>query len=188
MVQQFIADVSWDVDVLVIDTPPGTSDEHISVVEALTSGCSPDGAVLVTTPQGVSLSDVRREASFCVKAGIPVLGVVENMSGFVCPHCSVGAGGGVRRGGVVSSDLTSCGNFICRSAQTSLPRAAGRSWLRTLARRSLGVFPSTRACSRASAVCSRLCRRPPSLTPSRRWRPICAPPSPAKTRVAATSL
>lgn len=103
MVQQFIADVSWDVDVLVIDTPPGTSDEHISVVEALTSGCSPDGAVLVTTPQGVSLSDVRREASFCVKAGIPVLGVVENMSGFVCPHCSVGAGGGVGRGGVVSS-------------------------------------------------------------------------------------
>ena len=127
MVQQFIADVSWDVDVLVIDTPPGTSDEHISVVEALTSGCSPDGAVLVTTPQGVSLSDVRREASFCVKAGIPVLGVVENMSGFVCPHCSVGSGGGVG-GGVVSLDLTSCcGNssagvhkHLCHSLSLSL--------------------------------------------------------------------
>ena len=50
----------------------------------------PDGGVLVTTPQGVALTDVRREANFCVKANIPILGVIENMSGFVCPHCEVG--------------------------------------------------------------------------------------------------
>jgi len=101
MIQQFIGKVAWgELDYLVVDTPPGTSDEHLAVVEAL-RGYRPDGAVLVTTPQGVALNDVRREASFCVKARIPILGVVENMSGFVCPHCSeevnvFSAGGGER--------------------------------------------------------------------------------------------
>ncbi|XP_068673577.1 cytosolic Fe-S cluster assembly factor NUBP2 homolog [Montipora foliosa] len=88
MIKQFLSDVCWgDLDYLIIDTPPGTSDEHITVVENLRK-YNPDGAVLVTTPQGVSVSDVRREMSFCQKTKIPVLGVVENMSGFVCPHCS----------------------------------------------------------------------------------------------------
>lgn len=88
MVQSFLQDVAWgDLDYLIIDTPPGTSDEHIAVVENLRS-YKPDGAILVTTPQGVALNDVRREASFCRKAKLPVLGVVENMSGYVCPHCS----------------------------------------------------------------------------------------------------
>ena len=49
----------------------------------------PDGAVLVTTPQAVALADVRKELNFCRKAGLPILGVIENMSGFVCPHCAV---------------------------------------------------------------------------------------------------
>lgn len=87
VIKQFLEDVCWgDLDYLVIDTPPGTSDEHISVTQYLGS-FNPDGAVIVTTPQGVSLSDVRKEISFCKKIGLPVLGVVENMSGFVCPCC-----------------------------------------------------------------------------------------------------
>ncbi|CAG8567028.1 5149_t:CDS:2 [Paraglomus brasilianum] len=87
MIRQFLADVCWgDLDYLVIDTPPGTSDEHISIAEYLKE-TNPDGAVIVTTPQAVALADVRKELNFCKKVGIPVLGVVENMSGFVCPHC-----------------------------------------------------------------------------------------------------
>ncbi|XP_003391853.3 PREDICTED: cytosolic Fe-S cluster assembly factor NUBP2 homolog, partial [Amphimedon queenslandica] len=89
MIKQFLSDVVWgQLDYLIIDTPPGTSNEHISVVVNIKS-ISPDGAILVTTPQGVSLSDVRREVSFCKKILLPVIGIIENMSGFVCPHCSV---------------------------------------------------------------------------------------------------
>lgn len=88
MIKQFITDVVWgELDYLIIDTPPGTSDEHISIVEAL-KGYNPDGAILVTTPQGVALADVRKELNFCRKVQLPLLGVVENMSGFACPHCA----------------------------------------------------------------------------------------------------
>lgn len=87
MIKQFLSDVDWgELDYLVIDTPPGTSDEHISVVECLPNS---DGALLVTTPQAVSTGDVRREITFCKKGNIPILGIVENMSGYVCEHCSV---------------------------------------------------------------------------------------------------
>nr|KAJ3418147.1 Nucleotide-binding protein 2 [Polyrhizophydium stewartii] len=87
MIKQFVADVAWgELDYLLIDTPPGTSDEHIAIAEQLKTH-PPEGAVIVTTPQAVSLADVRKELSFCRKVGIPILGVIENMSGFVCPHC-----------------------------------------------------------------------------------------------------
>lgn len=88
MVKQFLADVCWgDLDYLIIDTPPGTSDEHITVMENLkTAKC--DGAIIVTTPQQVAIEDVRKEVTCCKKTGIPILGIVENMSGFVCPHCT----------------------------------------------------------------------------------------------------
>ncbi|XP_072385888.1 cytosolic Fe-S cluster assembly factor Nubp2 homolog [Diabrotica undecimpunctata] len=88
MVKQFLTDVCWgDLDYLIIDTPPGTSDEHITVMETLkTVKC--DGAIIVTTPQQVSIEDVRKEITFSKKTGIPILGLIENMSGFVCPHCS----------------------------------------------------------------------------------------------------
>lgn len=66
----------------------GTSDEHISLAEQLRN-VSPDGAVIVTTPQAVSTADVRKELNFCKKVGLDILGVVENMSGYVCPHCAV---------------------------------------------------------------------------------------------------
>ncbi|ODV91690.1 hypothetical protein CANCADRAFT_147340 [Tortispora caseinolytica NRRL Y-17796] len=88
MIRQFLTDVYWgDLDYLIIDTPPGTSDEHIAVMEQLKE-FRPDGAVLVTTPQSVATADVRKEISFCRKVNLPVLGVIENMSGYVCPHCS----------------------------------------------------------------------------------------------------
>jgi len=80
--------VCWgEIDYLIIDTPPGTSDEHISVLEFLQK-FNPDGAIVVTTPQEVSLSDVRKEITFCRQANLPIIGIFENMSGFVCPHCS----------------------------------------------------------------------------------------------------
>ncbi len=92
MVRQFLSDVLWgETDYLLIDTPPGTSDEHISLAETLLKSATPAqlaGAVVVTTPQAVATADVRKELNFCAKTGIRVLGVVENMSGFVCPNCS----------------------------------------------------------------------------------------------------
>lgn len=87
LIRQFLEEVVWGpLDFLIIDTPPGTSDENISVCEQL-AHFSPDGAILVTTPQHVSTDDVRKEITFCKQVGIPVLGIVENMSGFVCPCC-----------------------------------------------------------------------------------------------------
>ncbi|KAK4046154.1 cytosolic Fe-S cluster assembly factor nbp35 [Microbotryomycetes sp. JL201] len=87
IIKQFLKDVDWgELDYLVVDTPPGTSDEHLSVVSYLqASGI--DGAVIVTTPQEVALQDVRKELDFCRKVGVPILGVIENMAGFVCPSC-----------------------------------------------------------------------------------------------------
>jgi len=106
MVRQFLTDVLWPpLDYLLVDTPPGTSDEHISLAESLLEHCftSPyaqlAGAVVVTTPQAVAIADVRKEVNFCSKVGIEVLGVVENMSGYVCECCGeaanlFGKGGG----------------------------------------------------------------------------------------------
>ncbi|CAF9906017.1 MAG: cytosolic Fe-S cluster assembly factor cfd1 [Alectoria fallacina] len=103
MVRQFLTDVLWPpTDYLLIDTPPGTSDEHISLAETLQSRCLPNqlaGAAIVTTPQAVAISDVRKEVNFCRKVGVEVLGVVENMSGYVCECCGeranlFGKGGG----------------------------------------------------------------------------------------------
>ncbi|KAI9726024.1 MAG: cytosolic Fe-S cluster assembly factor cfd1 [Cirrosporium novae-zelandiae] len=91
MVRQFLNDVLWgQLDYLLIDTPPGTSDEHIALAETLLSSAKPgqlEGAVVVTTPQAVATADVRKELNFCSKVGIKVLGVIENMAGFVCPCC-----------------------------------------------------------------------------------------------------
>ncbi|XP_030156600.1 cytosolic Fe-S cluster assembly factor NUBP1 isoform X1 [Lynx canadensis] len=87
MIKQFLRDVDWgEVDYLIVDTPPGTSDEHLSAVQYL-SAAHVDGAVIITTPQEVSLQDVRKEISFCHKVKLPIIGVVENMSVFVCPKC-----------------------------------------------------------------------------------------------------
>eukprot|EP00118_Oscarella_pearsei_P003651 m.15209 g.15209 ORF g.15209 m.15209 type:complete len:310 (+) comp26239_c0_seq3:67-996(+) len=87
LIKQFLSDVDWgELDFLLVDTPPGTSDEHLSAVQFFQAS-SQDGAIVVTTPQEVSLLDVRKELDFCKKVKIPILGVIENMSGFVCPNC-----------------------------------------------------------------------------------------------------
>ncbi|MEN6537762.1 MAG: Mrp/NBP35 family ATP-binding protein, partial [Bryobacteraceae bacterium] len=85
LIKQFVEEVNWgDLYYLIVDCPPGTGDEPLSVIQALGNT---DGAVVVTTPQDVALVDVRKSISFCQQLGLPVLGVIENMSGFVCPHC-----------------------------------------------------------------------------------------------------
>lgn len=87
MIKQFLRDVDWgSLDYLVVDTPPGTSDEHLSIVQYL-SAAPPVAAVVVTTPQEVALLDVRKEITFCRKVNIPVIGIVENMTSFMCPKC-----------------------------------------------------------------------------------------------------
>ncbi|RHY31784.1 hypothetical protein DYB32_004496 [Aphanomyces invadans] len=81
LIKQFLTDVHWgDLDYLIIDTPPGTSDEHISIVQYL-KDAQIDGAVVVTTPQEVAMADVRKELNFCKKTSVPIIGVVENMAG-----------------------------------------------------------------------------------------------------------
>jgi Mrp family chromosome partitioning ATPase len=85
VIRQFLKDVTWGpLDYLVIDSPPGTGDEPLSVAQLVGQ---PAGAVLVTTPQDLAVADVRRSVSFCEEVGLPVLGIIENMSGLVCPHC-----------------------------------------------------------------------------------------------------
>ncbi|KAJ1502560.1 Cytosolic Fe-S cluster assembly factor nubp1 [Coelomomyces lativittatus] len=87
LIKQFLKDVDWDTtDVLLIDTPPGTSDEHITIVHYLEQ-TGIDGAIVVTTPQEVALQDVRKEINFLRKVGVKILGVIENMSMFICPEC-----------------------------------------------------------------------------------------------------
>ncbi|KAF9076612.1 P-loop containing nucleoside triphosphate hydrolase protein [Rhodocollybia butyracea] len=88
MIRQFLSDVKWgELDYLVIDTPPGTSDEHLSLIEHLAPAQSKLSAVIVTTPQAVALNDVIKCLSFARTANLPILGLIENMSGYVCPCC-----------------------------------------------------------------------------------------------------
>jgi Mrp family chromosome partitioning ATPase/predicted Fe-Mo cluster-binding NifX family protein len=84
VIRQFIADVVWGhLDFLVIDSPPGTGDEPLTVAQTI-----PDAqAVIVTTPQDISLADVRKSINFCHQVNMKILGLVENMSGYNCPHC-----------------------------------------------------------------------------------------------------
>ncbi len=85
LIRQFLTDVHWGaLDYLVVDSPPGTGDEPMSVAQLAGSPC---GAVVVTTPQDVAIRDVRRCITFCNAVSVPVLGIVENMSGFSCPNC-----------------------------------------------------------------------------------------------------
>lgn len=96
-IQQFLSEVNWGaLDYLVVDLPPGTGDEALTIVQL-----APNvrGAVIVTTPQDVAVMDAMRAAKFIEKLDLPVLGVIENMSGMVCPHCGdiinlFGEGGG----------------------------------------------------------------------------------------------
>jgi ATP-binding protein involved in chromosome partitioning len=98
VIQQFIGQVAWgNLDFLLIDAPPGTGDEPLTIAQTI-----PDAqAVIVTTPQEVSLADVRKSINFCTTVKMSVFGLVENMSGLLCPHCNCsidlfGSGGGER--------------------------------------------------------------------------------------------
>ena len=85
VIKQFINDVVWDeLDYMVIDSPPGTGDEPLSIAQLLGKKTK---VIIVTTPQDLALADVRKSINFCKQMSLEVLGVVENMSGFVCPHC-----------------------------------------------------------------------------------------------------
>jgi len=85
VIKQFLKDVAWgDLDFLIIDSPPGTGDEPLSVCQLIGKL---DGAIVVTTPQKVAAVDVRKSVNFCRQLKVPVLGIVENMSGFACPKC-----------------------------------------------------------------------------------------------------
>ena len=85
LISQFLGDVNWgEIDYLVIDSPPGTGDEPLSIAQ-LVPGLS--GAIIVTTPQEIALLDSRKSVSFAKSLKIPVIGIIENMSGLICPHC-----------------------------------------------------------------------------------------------------
>ncbi len=111
VIQQFLQDVEWgELDYLIIDSPPGTGDEPLSVCQLIDN---PTGAVVVTTPQEVAAADVRKSLNFCNQLGIPVLGLVENMSGFVCPKCGevteiFKVGGGQRLADTFQVPLLGC--------------------------------------------------------------------------------
>lgn len=84
-IKQFLEEVEWgELDYLVIDLPPGTGDEPLSIAQLLPK---PDGAIIVTTPQDVALLSVRKSINFAKAVGLRVIGLVENMSGLDCPHC-----------------------------------------------------------------------------------------------------
>jgi Mrp family chromosome partitioning ATPase len=99
LIRQFLVDVNWgSLDYLIVDSPPGTGDEPLSVVQLIGDL---DGAIVVTTPQEVALLDARKSIQFAKQLGIPFIGIVENMSGLICPHCNkninlFGTGGGKR--------------------------------------------------------------------------------------------
>lgn len=103
-IKQFIGDVEWgDLDFLIIDSPPGTGDEPLTVAQTIQDA----KAIIVTTPQEVSLADVRKSISFCKTVKMEIFGMIENMSGFVCPHCGekvdiFGSGGGERTAAAAS--------------------------------------------------------------------------------------
>ncbi len=95
-IKQFIGEVEWgELDFLIIDSPPGTGDEPLTIAQTISDA----RAIIVTTPQEVSLADVRKSINFCKTVKMDIFGLIENMSGFTCPHCGemvdlFGSGGG----------------------------------------------------------------------------------------------
>ncbi len=102
LIKQFLSNVAWgDLDFLIVDSPPGTGDEPLSITQLIGEV---DGAVIVTTPQELAIDDVRRSINFCRQLKVPVIGVVENMCGFVCPHCGKETDIFKRGGGMAMAD------------------------------------------------------------------------------------
>jgi len=85
VIKQFMQDIRWpELDYLIVDSPPGTGDEPLSVVQILKNV---DGSIIVSTPQDIALLDARKTIKFSQKMNVPILGIIENMSTSVCPHC-----------------------------------------------------------------------------------------------------
>lgn len=133
LIQQFISDVAWgELDFLFIDLPPGTGDEPLSIMQLIPDM---DGVVIVTMPSEISEAVVRKSVTFAKQVGVPVIGIVENMSGFVCPECGkkidiFKSGGGKR----ISQDLNIpyLGNIpldpqVCTDSDNGLPFISEKS-------------------------------------------------------------
>jgi ATP-binding protein involved in chromosome partitioning len=133
VIQQFISDVTWgELDYLFIDLPPGTGDEPLSVAQLIPDM---DGVVIVTMPSEISEAVVKKAVSFARQIGVPIIGIVENMSGFVCPECGAKinifrTGGGKR----IAEDLSVSylGSIptdpdICNASDNGLPFIAGNT-------------------------------------------------------------
>ncbi len=120
-IRQAISQVNWgDLDFLIIDSPPGTGDEPLSVAQTVTGA----QAIIVTTPQEVSLADVRKAINFCRKVEMPILGLVENMSGLICPRCGeeiplFSKGGGQKTAELMDVPLLASLPFDLRVVQSS---------------------------------------------------------------------
>ena len=128
VIRQFFGNVAWgDLDYLIVDSPPGTGDEPLSVAQLLDKERS--SAIIVTTPQQVATIDVEKSITFCRQLGLPISGIIENMSGFVCPHCGQEAdifssGGGRRlaeRFGIPFLGAIPLDPDIVKSGDTGLP-------------------------------------------------------------------
>ncbi len=106
-IKQFIGDVEWgELDFLIIDSPPGTGDEPLTIAQTILDA----RAIIITTPQEVSLADVRKSINFCKTVKMEIFGLIENMSGFSCPHCGkavdlFGSGGGERTARTIGIDF-----------------------------------------------------------------------------------
>ena len=131
VIRQFLSDFMWgELDFLFIDAPPGTGDEPLSVMQLIPEM---DGTIIVTIPSEVSEEVVKKAVSFSRKMGIPVIGIVENMSGFTCPKCGekvniLGAGGGKRL--AQDLDVPFLGQIpidpkICEEADKGIPFVMG---------------------------------------------------------------
>ena len=129
VIQQFLDNVEWgELDSLVVDCPPGTGDEPLTVCQSIGQNA---GAVIVTTPQQIAAADVARSISFCGDVGLPVWGLVENMSGFVCPHCGqvtdiFGSGAGeslANKFGIPFAGKIPLDASVCANGDKGLPMA-----------------------------------------------------------------
>jgi len=150
-IRQFLAEVAWgDLDVMVIDAPPGTGDEPLAACE-LTGGPVPAererpspsrGAVIVTTPQNVALDDVRRCVGFCGEVGMPIHGIVENMSGLICPDCGHEIDVFLRGGGEALSEELGVG-FLGRIPLDPAVVASGESGVPIVLHRPNGPHAAT---------------------------------------------
>ncbi|MFH1136039.1 MAG: Mrp/NBP35 family ATP-binding protein [Pseudomonadota bacterium] len=128
VIRQFISDLEWDpLDYLVIDSPPGTGDEPLTVAQTIPGAWG----LIVTTPQEVALADVRKSIDFCNQVKMPILGLVENMNGMVCPHCGqaiefLTSGGGSNLAQMAKMELLASIPFthgVVQAGDSGLPNA-----------------------------------------------------------------